>query len=162
VAETKRLEVGDSAPGFTLPSASGESVSLSSFRGREVVLFFYPMDNSPVCTTEVCSFRDSYEAFRDAGAEVIGISSDSPESHRRFADRFRLPFLLLSDMHGDVRERYGVPKTFGLIPGRVTYLIDREGVVKHVFSSQFEPARHVTEALTVLRTLRNDTGTNQT
>ena len=161
MAETKRLEVGDSAPGFTLPSASGKTVSLSDFRGREVVLFFYPMDNSPVCTTEACSFRDSHEAFRDAGAEVIGISSDSPESHRRFADRFRLPFLLLSDMHGDVRERYGVPKTFGLIPGRVTYLIDREGVVRHVFSSQFEPARHVTEALTVLRTLRNDPGTNQ-
>jgi len=136
-------------------------VSLSDFRGREVVLFFYSMDGSPICTTEACSFRDSHKAFRDAGAEVIGISSNSPESHRRFADRYRLPFLLLSDMHGDVRERYGVPKTFGLIPGRVTYLIDREGVVRHVFSSQFEPARHVTEALTVLRTLRNDPGTNQ-
>jgi peroxiredoxin Q/BCP len=162
VAETKRLEVGDAAPGFTLPSAGGGTVSLSDFRGREVVLFFYPMDNTPGCTSEACSFRDSYEAFRDAGAEVIGISSDSPESHRRFANRFHLPFLLVSDMDGKVREGYGVPKTFGLIPGRVTYLIDREGVVRHLCSSQFQPTKHVTEALTVFRTLRSDLGTHQT
>jgi thioredoxin-dependent peroxiredoxin len=161
VAEAKRIEVGDPAPDFTLLSSSGETVSLSDFRGREVVLFFYPKDKSPLCTTEACSFRDSHEAFRDAGADVIGISSDSPESHRRFADRFRLPYLLLSDIRGNVRGRYGVPKTFGLIPGRVTYLIDRDGIVRQVFSSQFEPARHVIEALTVLRTLRSDRGTNQ-
>jgi thioredoxin-dependent peroxiredoxin len=162
VAQTRLIEVGESAPGFSLPSASGETVNLSDFRGREVVLFFYPMDNSPVCTLEACSFRDSYEAFREAGAEVIGISSDSSESHQRFADRFRLPFLLLSDRNGDARKRYGISKSFGLIPGRVTFLIDREGVVRHVFSSQFEPGRHVSEALTILKTLRNEPGTNKT
>jgi peroxiredoxin Q/BCP len=158
VAETKGLEVGDAAPDFSLPTAGGGTVSLSDFRGREVVLFFYPMDNSPVCTAEACSFRDSHEAFRDAGAEVIGISSDSPESHRSFANRFHLPFLLVSDMDGKVRGRYGVPKTFGLFPGRVTYVIDREGVVRHIFSSQFQAARHVSEALRVLQMLRGEPG----
>lgn len=163
MAEKNTPQVGDPAPDFTLSAATGERISLSDFRGRaEVVLFFYPMDNTPGCTTEACSFRERYEAFRDAGAEVIGISSDSADSHRRFADRFHLPFRLLSDSDGSVRERYGVPKTFGLVPGRVTYLIDREGVVRHIFSSQFQPTRHVTETLTVLRRLRNDPGPHPT
>jgi peroxiredoxin Q/BCP len=161
VAETRELAVGDAAPDFSLPTAGGGTVSLSDFRGREVVLFFYPMDNSPVCTSEACSFRDSHEAFRDAGAEVIGISSDSPESHGRFADRLRLPYRLLSDSDGSVRERYGVPRTLGVLPGRVTYLIDREGVIRHIFSSQFQPARHVSEALRVLRTLRGEPDTQR-
>jgi thioredoxin-dependent peroxiredoxin len=155
LADEKHLQVGDKAPDFTLPKANGEPVSLSEFRGRaEVVLFFYPKDNSPVCTAEACSFRDSYEVFREAGAEVIGISTDSAESHGRFAARFRLPFVLLSDQGGLVRQRYGVTKTLGLFPGRSTYLIDREGVVRHIFSSQFLPTKHVMEALSVLKRLR--------
>ena len=118
--------VGDAAPDFTLANASGETVSLSDFRGRaEVVLYFYPRDNTAVCSAEACSFRDSFQDFRDAGAEVIGVSADSADSHRRFAERLRLPFILLSDPDGSVRARYGVPKTFGLIPGRTTYL-DRQ------------------------------------
>jgi peroxiredoxin Q/BCP len=147
--------VGDPAPDFTLPAATGEPVTLSQYRGRsEVVLFFYPKDHSPVCTAQACAFRDSHEAFRDAGAEVIGISGDAVESHRQFAARNRLPFPLLSDADGTVRGRYGVPKTLGMIPGRVTYLIDRQGIVRHSFSSQFQPARHVAEALRVLAEIR--------
>jgi peroxiredoxin Q/BCP len=154
VAPEKYLRVGDVAPEFTLPQANGELVSLSDFRGRsEVVLFFYPKDLSPVCTAEACSFRDSYEAFRDAGAEVIGVSADSSGSHERFAARFRLPFVLLSDKGGVIRARYGVTKTFGIFPGRSTYVIDREGVIRHIFSSQFLPTKHVTEALSVLKRL---------
>ncbi len=154
MAGEKYLQVGDVAPDFTLPRANGEPVSLSEHRGRsEVVLFFYPKDNSPVCTVEACSFRDSYEEFRDAGAEVIGISDDSSQSHERFAARFRLPFVLLSDKSGVVRRRYGVAKTLGIFPGRSTYLIDRQGVIRHIFSSQFLPAKHVSEALSVLKTL---------
>jgi peroxiredoxin Q/BCP len=149
-----QVAVGDRAPDFTLPAANGEPVSLSEFRGRAVVLFFYPKDNSPVCTAEACSFRDSHEVFRVAGASVIGISSDSPKSHRLFAEQNRLPFLLLSDSDGSVRERYGVPRTLGLLPGRVTYVIDADGVVRHVFSSQFQAARHVSEALGVLKQIR--------
>jgi peroxiredoxin Q/BCP len=155
VADGKSLKVGELAPDFALPSSTGGTVRLSDFKGRaEVVVYFYPKDDSPACSTEACSFRDSYEAFRDAGAEVIGISADSEESHRGFSERLRLPFRLLSDRDGSVRALFGVPKTLGLIPGRVTYLIDREGIVRHVFSSQLRPARHVTEALEVLKTLR--------
>jgi thioredoxin-dependent peroxiredoxin len=158
VPEEKNPRVGDPAPDFTLPATTGESVSLADFRGRaEVVLFFYAKDNSPACSAEACSFRDSYETFRDAGAEVIGVSADSPESHSRFAERLRLPFLLLSDAGGSVRSRYGVSRTFGLIPGRVTFLIDQQGIVRHVFSSQFQPIKHASETLGVLRKLRERT-----
>jgi thioredoxin-dependent peroxiredoxin len=154
MADGEALRVGEPAPDFSLPSSTGEMVRLSDFRGKSaVVLFFYPKDNSPACTMEACSFRDSHEAFREAGAEVIGISADSEESHRGFAERFRLPYLLLADTDGAVRARYGVPRTFGLFPGRVSYLIDRDGIVRHLFSSQFQPWRHVAEALKVLKTL---------
>ena len=154
MAGEKHLQIGDNAPDFTLPKANGEPVSLSDFRGRaDVVLFFYPKDYSPACTVEACSFRDRYEVFRDAGAEVIGVSADSVTSHERFATQFRLPFLLLTDKGGIVRKRYGITKTFGLFPGRRTYLIDRQGIIRHIFSSQFLPTKHVTEALSVLKTL---------
>jgi thioredoxin-dependent peroxiredoxin len=154
MADGEALRVGEPSPDFSLPSSTGEMVRLSDFRGKSaVVLFFYPKDNSPACTMEACSFRDSHEAFREAGAEVIGISADSEESHRGFAERFRLPYLLLADTDGAVRARYGVPRTFGLFPGRVSYLIDRDGIVRHLFSSQFQPWRHVAEALKVLKTL---------
>ena len=126
-------------------------MSLSDFRDRSaVVLFFYPRDQSPACTAEACSFRDRYEVFRERGAEVIGVSADSAVSHGRFAARFRLPFVLLTDTDGSVRERYGVAKTFGIFPGRATYLIDRHGVIRHIFSSQFLPLKHVSSALSVL------------
>ena len=150
------LRVGDAAPDFALPSATGETVRLSDFRGNsEVVLFFYPKDNTPGCTVEACSFRDSHETFREAGATVIGISADSADSHRRFAERYSLPFVLVADTDGAVRARYGVPRTLGLLPGRVTYLIDRAGMIRHIFSSQFQPRRHVAEALDVLKNLRH-------
>lgn len=152
---TDRVRVGELAPDFSLASATGEPVRLADFRGKsEVVLFFYPRDNTPFCTAEACAFRDSYEAFRDAGAEVIGVSADTVESHRRFAGRHGLPFRLLSDPDGSLRALYGVPRTLGLFSGRVTYLIDKAGLVRHIFSSQFSPARHVDEALRVLKEIR--------
>jgi thioredoxin-dependent peroxiredoxin len=154
---SRSVRVGDPAPDFTLLAATGEPVSLSQFKGQsEVVLFFYPKDNSPVCTAEACSFRDSFDAFQSAGAEVIGISADPVESHRQFAAQNQLPFHLLSDPDGSVRARYGVPRTLGVIPGRVTYLIDSHGIVRHIFSSQFQPVRHVAEALRVLRQIRGE------
>lgn len=159
MADRRLIQAGEPAPDFSLRSASGETIRLSDFRGKaEVVLFFYPKDHTPGCTAEACSFRDRHEAFGEAGAVVIGISSDTGESHQRFADRHRLPFLLLSDGDGRVRSLYGVPKTFGLIPGRVTLVIDREGVVRHAFSSQFRPGRHVAEALAVLGRIRGTGG----
>jgi thioredoxin-dependent peroxiredoxin len=148
--------VGDPAPDFTLPSLTGKPVSLASFLGnKDIVLYFYPKDYTPGCTAEACAFRDSYEVFRDAGAEVIGISSDSEKSHQQFAAQHRLPFILLSDRGGAVRKRYGASSAFGLLPGRVTYIIDKQGIVRHIFSSQFAPQKHVAEALKVLQALPN-------
>lgn len=150
----KSVQVGDRAPDFTLPNQSGEPVRLSDFLGKtDIVLYFYPKDDTPGCTTEACSFRDSYEVFKDAGAEVIGVSSDSAESHQRFAAKHRLPFILLSDADGALRKRYDVPATFGLLPGRVTYIIDKQGVVRNIFSSQFTPEKHISEALKTLQAL---------
>ena len=146
------VQVGDAAPDFDLPDASGRRVRLSEFEGkRGVVLYFYPKDDTPGCTKEACSFRDSYEEFREAGAEVIGVSSDSAASHQGFARRHRLPFVLVADEGGEVRKRYGVPSTLGLLPGRVTYVIDRAGIVRHVFNSQLQATKHVDEALASLR-----------
>jgi len=158
MTQGKQLQAGDAAPDFTLPASDGKTVSLSGFRGQsEVVLFFYPKDNTPGCTREACSFRDSYEAFREAGAEVIGISSDSGASHERFAAQFQLPFVLLSDQVGAVRARYGVAKTLGILPGRVTFVIDKKGIIRLVFSSQFQPAQHVERALRVLKEMKGTT-----
>lgn len=146
------VAAGDTAPDFELPDADGRAVRLADFRGRKaVVLYFYPKDDTPGCTKEACSFRDHYEDFTEAGAEVIGVSSDGGASHRGFASKHRLPFTLLSDAGGVVRKRWGVPATLGLLPGRVTFVIDRDGVVRHVFNSQLAAAQHVREALAALR-----------
>jgi peroxiredoxin Q/BCP len=151
-SSTKKIEVGGLAPDFTLPDQSGQPVSLSDFKGRKaVVLYFYPKDFTGGCTAEACAFRDSYEVFKEAGAEVIGVSSDSTDSHQGFAAKHRLPFVLLSDSGGKLRKQYGVPATLGLLPGRVTYVIDKEGVVRHIFNSQLAATRHVEEALKILK-----------
>ncbi|MUL37085.1 peroxiredoxin [Gloeocapsopsis dulcis] len=145
------VKVGDTAPDFTLPAQSGASVGLSDLRGKSVVLFFYPKDDTPGCTKESCAFRDQYEVFQSAGAEVIGVSADSPDSHQRFAAKYQLPFTLLSDTGNQVRKLYGVPATLGFLPGRVTYIIDQQGVVQHIFNSQFNFQGHVDEALKTLQ-----------
>lgn len=153
-AQTKQndVQVGDAAPDFALPNQSGETVHLSDYLGKKaIVLYFYPKDNTSGCTAEACAFRDSYEVFKDAGAEVIGVSSDSMESHEHFASQHQLPFILLSDAGGVVRKRYHVPATFGILPGRVTYIIDRQGIVRHIFSSQLHVEQHVSEALQTLQ-----------
>jgi len=157
VSKEKKVCVGDVAPDFTLPDQSGTPVRLRDLVGEKtVVLYFYPMDETPGCTIEARAFRDSYEQFSAKDAEVVGVSSDSVRSHRRFAQRHNLPFLLLSDRDGAVRQLYGVEKTLGLLPGRVTYVIDQTGVVRHVYSSQLRATRHPREALTVLSALGGD------
>lgn len=150
------VQVGDKAPDFTLPSQSGDPVRLHDRLGeRVVVLYFYPKDQTPGCTAEACAFRDSHEVFAEAGAEVIGISSDSVDRHAAFAGRHNLPFTLVSDQGGQVRKRYGVPSVLGMLPGRVTYVIDRTGTVRHVFSSMTNIGRHVEDALAMVRQLQS-------
>src|SRR5262245_30341866 len=118
------IQIGDPAPDFTAQTQDGQTFQLSTLREQQtVVLFFYPADNTPVCTAEACAFRDSYTDFAEAGAVVVGISGDSLASHRTFAASHRLPFVLLSDADGSLRQKFGVPKTLGLFPGRVTYVI---------------------------------------
>ena len=149
------IQAGDKAPDFTLPSQAGEPVRLGDRLGeRVVVLYFYPKDETPGCTKEACAFRDSYEVFAEAGAEVIGVSSDSVDKHAAFAGHHELPFTLLSDEGGQVRKSYGVPSTLGLLPGRVTYVIDRAGVVRHVVNSQLNIGRHIDATLAVVRELQ--------
>ncbi|MDY7232786.1 peroxiredoxin [Hyalangium rubrum] len=149
------LKIGDKAPDFTLPKQDGTPVRLQDLLQKTaVVLYFYPKDDTPGCTAQACSFRDSYEAFKEAGAEVVGISSQSTASHESFSSRHRLPFTLVSDEGAKVRKEYGVPSTLGLLPGRVTYVIDREGTIRHIFNSQFNAKRHVTEALGVIQQLQ--------
>jgi peroxiredoxin Q/BCP len=148
------IKVGERAPDFELEAASGSKVKLSDYIGKKaVVLFFYPKDETPGCTVEACTFRDSYEEFAEAGAEVIGVSADSADSHKSFAGKHKLPMLLLSDPQGIARDKYGVKKILGLLPGRVTFLIDKGGVVRHVTSARFRFKQHVTESLAVLKQL---------
>ena len=115
------------------------------------MLFFYPKDFSPGCTIQVCHFRDNYEDFTDLGAEVIGISSDSVESHKKFLDEYLLPFQLLSDEGGKVRKGYGSTKGFGYLPGRYTFIIDMDGIVRHIFTSETDMKKHIDEALRILK-----------
>jgi thioredoxin-dependent peroxiredoxin len=145
------IKIGDLAPDFTLTTQNNESVSLSNFRGKKsVVLYFYPQDDTPGCTAESCAFRDRYQVFQDAGAEVIGISGDSAASHAKFADKHQLPFILVSDSNNTVRQKFGVPNTLWVMPGRVTYVIDKEGIVRHVFDSMLDFQAHVEQALKTL------------
>ena len=147
-------QIGAEALDFTLQDQHGKSITLSSLIGQKmVVLFFYPRDYSGGCTLEVCAFRDQYEVFHEAGAEVIGISSDSVASHASFARHLKVPFTLLSDPGGKVRTLWNVPASMGVLPGRVTYLIDQQGIVQHIFDSQINVFGHVQEALAVLNRL---------
>ena len=151
------IRAGDKAPDFTLPSQSGEQVRLYDRLGeRVVVLYFYPRDDTRGCTAEACGFRDSFEDFTDAGAEVIGVSSDSVDRHAAFAGKHKLPFTLLSDKGGQVRKSYGVPATLGFVPGRVTYVIDREGTIRHGFNSMTNIGQHISDALKVVRELQTE------
>ena len=146
------LAVGDRAPSFTAVLQDGGHFDSASVIGKKaVVLFFYPKDNTPVCTKEACAFRDSYEAFAAAGAEVIGVSSDSAASHQAFATKHRLPFPIISDHDRALRKLFGVRNPLGVIPGRVTYVIDRQGVIRLVFSALFASDEHVRTSLAAVQ-----------
>jgi thioredoxin-dependent peroxiredoxin len=152
----KKTEVGSHVPQFTLADQNGNLFSIDSVIGKKnLVIYFYPEDDTPGCTKEACYFRDEIEVFNQADAMIIGISGQSVESHKKFAEKYRLTFTLLSDEGDKVRKMFGVPENFfGLLPGRVTYIIDKTGTVVYIFNSQTQAKKHVDEALRILKELQ--------
>ena len=148
------LALGDRAPLVALTDQNGVERRSDQLDGRWLVLFFYPKDDTPGCTAEVCAFRDGYDDFAALGAEVWGVSGDDTASHQRFATRHGLPFPLLVDRGNALRKAFAVPSVLGLLPGRVTYVIDPNGVVRHSFNNLLDGAAHRREALAVLRRLQ--------
>jgi thioredoxin-dependent peroxiredoxin len=151
----KSLQAGDRVPDAILQAQDGRQIALADFKGRQsVVLFFYPADDTPICTREACAFRDNYKDFQEAGAVVIGVSGDSQASHSRFAEAHNLDYLLVADVDGSLRRSFGVTRKFGLLPGRVTFVINRDGLVEDVFAYQFSARKHVENALQSVRRLK--------
>jgi peroxiredoxin Q/BCP len=152
-----QLTEGTPAPDFTLPASNGENVSLSDFKGRQVVLYFYPRDNTPGCTTQACSFRDHISTIEDKGAIVLGVSRDSLKSHQKFIEKFNLPFLLLSDENEEVCKRYDVMKEKNMYGKKVmgiersTFIIDEDGKIKKIFR-KVKVDGHTDEVLKILGT----------
>lgn len=146
------LQLGDKIPEFSAKDNNGNIFESSSIVGQKpVVFYFYPKDNTPGCTAQACSFRDQYEDFKDLGAEVIGISSDSTASHEKFVQQYQLPFILLSDNDKKIRKLFGVkPDLFGLIPGRVTYVADKNGIIQFIFDSM-NATNHIPKALETIK-----------
>jgi peroxiredoxin Q/BCP len=146
------LQLGDKIPDFSAKDSKDATFESTSIVGKKpVVIYFYPKDNTPGCTAQACSFRDQYEDFKDLGAEVIGISSDSIASHEKFIEQYRLPFILLSDNDKKIRNLFGVkPDLFGLIPGRVTYVADRNGIIQFIFDSM-NAKNHIPKALETIK-----------
>jgi len=151
---SNKITIGDTIPNFTLLDQNGVGVTIKDKIGKPLVIYFYPKDDTPGCTKEACSFRDQYDVFGEYGTEIIGISSDSPASHLKFAKKYNLNFTLLSDENGEVEKLFGVPRTaLGLIAGRVTYIIDKNGVVRHIFNSLLNAEKHVEESLRIIKSL---------
>ncbi|NOT23924.1 MAG: thioredoxin-dependent thiol peroxidase [Nitrospiraceae bacterium] len=152
----KELEVGDKAPSLSLPDQSGEPVSLKDFKGKQVVLYFYPKDDTPGCTKESCDFRDAEAAVRKAGAVILGVSFDGQESHQKFIEKFTLPFTLLSDEKKVAAKAYGVYKEKSMYGRkywgieRSTFVIDQAGKLKAIFR-KVKVGSHVDEVLTALK-----------
>jgi peroxiredoxin Q/BCP len=151
-----KIKKGSTIPAFILPDQNGNLFDINSVLGKKnLVIYFYPKDDSPGCTKEACSFRDQFEVFNEADAVIIGISGQSVESHKEFAEKHRLSFTLLSDKGNKIRKQFGVPTSMlGLLPGRVTYVADKNGKVIYVFNSQTQATKHVDEALRILREMQ--------
>jgi peroxiredoxin Q/BCP len=150
------IKIGSTIPEFSLPDQNGKMFDITSVLGnKNLVIYFYPKDDSHGCTAEACSFQDQFEIFKEANAEIIGISGQSVVSHKEFAIKNRLTFTLLSDEGNKIRKLFGVPTNlFGLLPGRVTYIADKTGKVVYIFNSQTQATKHVDEALRILKELK--------
>jgi peroxiredoxin Q/BCP len=152
---SQALQIGDNCPAFSLPDSQGKQIDVNQYLGQKIlVLFFYPKDDTPGCTKEACAFRDAYADFIELGCEVFGISSDASQSHQAFQQKHQLPYPLLSDAQKKVRRLFGVPASlFGLLPGRVTYIVGLDGKIAGIFNSQTNPVGHINEALKVAKNL---------
>lgn len=152
----KKVSVGSTVPSFELKDQQGNLFQLDSVLGKKnLVIYFYPKDDTPGCTAQACAFRDQFEVFKEADAIIIGISEQSVESHLNFAKKYHLNFTLLSDEGNKVRKLFDVPTNlFGLIAGRVTYIVNKEGKVIFIFNSQNQTKKHVTEALRILNEIK--------
>jgi len=152
------LSVGDSVPLFTLLDQNGKEFKVKKLVGKKaMVIYFYPKDDTPGCIKEACSFRDEFEVFTDMNVEVIGISSDDVASHKKFAKKYNLPFTLLSDTNKKVRKMFDVKNSLlGVLPGRVTYVVDNKGVIRLIFDKQFGAEKHITESLAILKEINNE------
>ena len=151
----KHLIIGSIAPDFTLNSNLGTVFNLKKSLGKKIiVLFFYPKNNTPGCTKESIMFKDYFNQFQNYGAELIGISSDTVESHCDFISKYNLPFILLSDPNNKVRKLYSSYFFLNLFPGRDTFIIDKKGIIQYIFSSQFKINQHVTKALKIVKKLK--------
>jgi len=149
----KKIEIGDKMPPFKLKDQNGNIFTVNSSIGKPMVIYFYPKDDTPGCVKEACKFRDDFESFIDLGVLVIGISGDSVESHKKFEEKYKLPFTLLADTKNEVRKLFGVPKSMIFLPGRVTYVIDKNGIVQYIFNSQFDAEKHIEKSLNKLKGL---------
>jgi peroxiredoxin Q/BCP len=152
-ANIHEIKIGSTMPKFALPDQNGNLFDISTVIGKKnIVVYFYPKDDSPGCTAQACSFQDQFEVFNEAEAVIIGISGQSIESHKEFALKHKLTFTLLSDEGNKIRNKFGVPTNlFGLLPGRVTYIADKTGKVIYIFNSQLQSTKHVDEALKILK-----------
>ncbi|MQP51980.1 MULTISPECIES: peroxiredoxin [unclassified Flavobacterium] len=145
------IQIGDTLPHFTATQQDGSSFDSHVVHNKPVVIYFYPKDFTPGCTTQACSFRDAYQDFQDLGAEVIGVSGDSANSHQNFQKKYKLPFILLSDDERKLRQLFGVPTAlFGLLPGRVTYVFNASGKCIYIFDN-LSAKNHITKALAALK-----------
>lgn len=151
------LKVGDKIPSFQLKDQAGKLFDIDQYKGNTaMVIYFYPKDDTPGCTKEACSFRDSYEEFTDKNIKVIGISADDVESHKNFAEKYNLPFTLLADTNNEVRQLFGVKSNvLGLIPGRVTYVVDTQGEIIFMYDSQLKAAKHIEESIKAINEAEN-------
>jgi len=145
------LKIGDLLPNFNAKDSNGNEFDSQNYIGKQaLVIYFYPKDDTPGCTTQACSFRDNHQDFKDLGAEVMGISSDSPQSHIKFQSKYNLPFILLSDQDKKLRKLFGVENNLLFIPGRETFVADKNGIIVLIFNSMSAKI-HITKALQILK-----------
>ncbi len=149
------IKIGSKAPEIALEDQKGRLRKSNDLGRKILVLYFYPKDNTPGCTAEACSFRDSYDAFKKLGAEVWGVSSDDEESHRKFSEKYNLQFPILCDKKNQLRKEFQVPNSLGIIPGRVTFVIDQKRIIRHIFNDLFNGPAHVKEAIQAIQALKS-------